>query len=105
MVMEGVGFEPTRPVKACRFSRPVHSTNSATPPKGPLGRDAYAGKKHNASVSKWKTMEYRLFAPLQGVKPFPKEKGPNGYHGAFKTVARDRVELSTQGFSVLCSTN
>jgi hypothetical protein len=28
---EGVGFEPTRPLLTCRFSRPVHSTKLCHP--------------------------------------------------------------------------
>jgi len=30
VMAEGVGFEPTRNLRSCRFSRPVHST--ALPP-------------------------------------------------------------------------
>src|SRR5688572_32312204 len=39
-VAEGVGFEPTSPVRGCRFSRPVHST--ALPPLRGCGMGAHA---------------------------------------------------------------
>src|SRR6266481_9938841 len=56
---DGVGFEPTRPLRACRFSRPVRST--APPPI----RMA-VGLKHF-----WLQKKQRNFNPARETPPIP----------------------------------
>ena len=95
---EGVGFEPTSPVKGCQFSRLVHST--ALPPlRGTrIARASYCKARFRSSRGEFGriSMEKRDSAPDQVHRPFDAvssqrariESGPTPYGNCPESLSK-----------------